>query len=184
MKPDETIDIALQEIQYEIKDEEDTEFSTQELFNIANSQFVGGAVAVNKRLSFYVPYIGTFILKNKRFIVASVANTSNLREHLSEEDFKKLVDAKRTANKRNMQTSRIPLIKDLADLPDDLADSLSIKKTNALYRQIVAEVIEDPTKEIDLNTHSIEKIETEYITVEDEIKDELLNEERDGQGFK
>ena len=180
MIADETIDLVIQEIQQEILEEEGLDFSTEEVFNIANSQFVCGAVAVNKRISYVLPFIGTFLLKNKRYMIQSVIHTGRLKEQLPEEQYNKLVEAKRRANKKVMKVSNIPYIKNLSALPRDLADSRSISSINALYKQIIAEHIENPDIEIDLKTHKVDnrKIETEYISVSDELKDELLKEER------
>lgn len=179
MKPDETINITLQEIQEEILEEFDIDFSIEELFSIANSQFVGGAVAVNKRLSYFLPFIGTFVLKNKRFMIQSVVQTEKLKDIVSEDEYKAIILAKRIANKKTMHPSRLPLIKNLSALPRDIANSRSIASINLLYREIIEEHREDPDIEIDLSKQKpvLRKVQTEYISIVDEIKDELLNEQ-------
>jgi len=182
MKVDDTINILLQEIHQELLDEEDIDLSIEEIFNVANSQYVCGALAVNKRLSFFLPYIGTFVLKNKRYLIQSVAQVGKLKDVLSPEDYAKVILDKRIANRNVMKPSNIPLIKNLSALPEDLANSRSIVAINALYKQIIEEHIEEPEREIDLTKHKIlnEKATTKYLSLEDEIKDELLEDERNG----
>ncbi len=180
MKADDTIDILIQEIQQELSEEEGVNLSVEEVFSIANSQFVGGALAVNKRLSFFFPYIGTFVLKNRRYMIQSVIHTGRLKSQVSKEQYDKLIMAKRIANKKMTSPSQLPIIKNLSALPEDLANSRSIVAINALYKQIIEEHIEKPEIEIDLTKHKVDntKHETVYISLEDEIKDELLEDEK------
>lgn len=137
MKKDDTIDSILIEIKNELKKEKKKDLEVEEIFEIANSQFVGGAVALNKRLSCVFDYIGSLVLKNKKAYVASIKSVHSLKDKVSEEEYKEIIRQKKIANKNAMNASNLKLIKELKDLPEDLADNAKIKHYNDLYKQVI-----------------------------------------------
>tara|TARA_R110000772_G_C13310328_1_gene440540 strand:+ start:59565 stop:59987 length:423 start_codon:yes stop_codon:yes gene_type:complete len=137
MKADETINNILQEVQQELREEDGIDLSTAELFSIANSQFIAGALAVNKRISFFFGYIGGFILKNKRAYIESVKSVKALKGTIPDEEYMAIVKEKRIANFNGMNGARLEVITELKDLPNDLADNQKIKGINKLYKEII-----------------------------------------------
>ena len=138
MGTDKVIDELLQEVQYEIKTEENIELSIDEIFDIVNSQFIGCALAVSKRLSFFIPYIGTFVLKNKKAYIKSIEETQKLKALVSEQEYKEIIKQKRIANANVMNGSTLETITELKELPSTLADNVRIRSVNKLYKEIIA----------------------------------------------
>lgn len=138
MGTDEIINELLQDVQYEIKIEDNIELSVDEIFDIVNSQFIGCALAVNKRLSFFIPYIGTFVLKNKKAYIKSIEEVQKLKALVSEEQYKEIVKEKRIANANVMNGSMLDTITELEELPSSLAENVRIRGINKLYKEIIA----------------------------------------------
>lgn len=137
MKPDETISSIIYEIQEEIFKEKKVELSPEEIFNIVNSQFIGGAVAVSKRISFDFKYMCSFVLKNKQAYVESVKEIEKLKEKVSEEEYKKIVKQKQIDNKETMNASKLYLVDSLEELPSDLTNTDRTTYFNAVYKKIL-----------------------------------------------
>ena len=137
MKLDDVNKLVLQEIQDEMLDEDNIDLSIDELYTVANSQFIGGAFAVQLRISYFLAFIGTFVLKNKKAYVESVKEVEKLKDKVSEEEYKKIVLDKRIANKHTMNGSRIETAKEFNQLPSIVSENTTIKHFNELYKEIM-----------------------------------------------
>ena len=137
MKLDEPIHNILLDIRQEIAEEEGIDLSIEELFEICNSQFVGGRIAVTKRLSFSFDYIGTFVMKNKDAYLKSVQSVHALKGTIPEEEYQKIVMDKRIANKGATNGSNLDLITDIAGLPSDVATPNYLKAISEMVKQVI-----------------------------------------------
>lgn len=137
MYRDETIRAVLLEIKNEIKKETNEDFSIEELFNIVNSQFVAGGLAANKRISVFYSYIGTFKIKNLKAYVQSIKDVKSIKEKVTDEVYEKIVQEKRIANKKAFSSSKIKLVTDLKDLPEDVSDRTVMRSYNKIYKELL-----------------------------------------------
>lgn len=140
MKVDETINAVLQEIQVECKKELKKDLSINELFEICNSQFVGGAVAFDLKVSFLLSYIGNFLYKNIRAYRESLVEMNKLKEQVSEEEYKEIIKEKKIANQNVLTSSNFKIVKRLEDLPEFVTESRSIVEFNRLYKKVLNSV--------------------------------------------
>lgn len=141
MKSDEVILGILYEVQEEIEKEQNITISIEELFEICNSQFVGGRVAAYKRLSFSLDYIGTFVFKNLDAYVESVKSVNSVKDLVSEEEYKTIIKEKRIANRDTMNGSRLEVISDIKSLPKDVTTPHYHKHLS----EMITEIIENET---------------------------------------
>jgi hypothetical protein len=137
MQKDDTIKAILLDIKNEIEEETDEEFSIEELFSIVNSQFVAGGLAINKRLSIFYSYIGTFIFKNKKAYSKSVKDVYNLKGTIPDEEYNTIVKKKRIANSKVMKGSNLKLITELKDLPEDVSELMIMQSYNEIYQELL-----------------------------------------------
>lgn len=137
MKLDETTTQILQEVKEELYEEDGIELGIDEIFGVVNSQFVGAAFAVQKRISWFFCYLGTFVLKNKKAYVESVKEVEKLKGVVSEEEYKKIVRQKKIANKNVMNGASLKTIKELQELPETIAERKTLKHFNELYKEIL-----------------------------------------------
>lgn len=136
MKNDETIDSIIFEIKEELENE-GIELAEQEIFELVNSQFIGGAVAVKKRISFMISYIGNFVFKDLKSYVTSVKEVNKLKDQVSEEEYQRIIKEKRIANKDTLNGSKIPLSLNIDELPEDVTGNIAIKKYAELYSKVI-----------------------------------------------
>ena len=137
MQLDGVITDILHDIQQELAEEEGIEISIEELFTICNSQFVGGRIAVNKRLSFFFDYIGTFVMKNKDAYIKSVKDLESLKGTIPEEEYKELIMKKRIANKGKLNGSKLDTIKEIANLPNDISTPNYLRAVSDMVQQVI-----------------------------------------------
>ena len=137
MKKDDTIASIIMDIKAELKEEKGIELSEQEIFEIVNSQFIGGAFAVLKGLSFIFKAFGNFVFKNKDHYIRSVREVQKLKDKVSEEEYKEIIKQKRIANVDTMKISKIPIIRELSELPDNIEEVTTIKEYENLYQEVI-----------------------------------------------
>ncbi len=137
MKLDNTIRSIVLEIQNELKDEKGIDLTPEEIFNIANSQFIAGSIAKTRGISFRLPYIGNFIFKNKQAYTQSLKEVEKLKDKVSPEEYKEIIKQKRIANKNTMKNNSKLVIKELEDLPDQISNISSVKYWNKVYNEVI-----------------------------------------------
>lgn len=134
---DETITSIIIEIREELKEERGIELSEQEIFELANSQFIGAAFAVSRGISFFISYIANFVFKNKKDYISSVESINKLKSKVSDKEYKEIIKKKKMVNKDTMNASTYKLITELSEIPDSISENVTISKYNEFHNKLI-----------------------------------------------
>lgn len=136
MKLDYTIKNIIIEIKNELKEEEDIDISEQEIFNICNSQFIGGVLAKIKKISFSLSHIGHFLYKDLNYYFKNIKETDKIVKEMDDEERKKFLNNKKTFHKKEFRASNMKVIRNLEDLPDDIVKTNTYVHYTNVLKQI------------------------------------------------
>lgn len=132
------VDLTIKEVLQELKEEyarEGIEITTQEIYNIVDSQFRAASICMSKGLEVRIPIFGSLKRIYKKDIVESIKETdlTNIAEEneLNEAILaSKLKFLQKRRSKQEVLKDKVKTIKDLKEIDD-------LTKVNHSYKRIV-----------------------------------------------
>lgn len=111
MKLDETSLEVLQEIQEELKKEDNIELSIQEIADVVKSEFDGANYAFSKGVNVRLPIIGSFLRKHGLEKNKEAAILNGIKDKLSKEEYeRKVLEAKLRNKQKRKERRAMPTI--------------------------------------------------------------------------